>query len=93
MKAVSKHVDLTAFQPIEEANTKFAQTSNIGYGIGKISSYQYGKAILNLPHLCTTNTESTATLTPKSHDGSPFSLPPSLIFCKLFFLVMAAYKM
>ena len=83
MKAVSQHVDPTAFQPIEEANTKFTHNNKIGNGIGKISSYQYGKAILNLPRLCTTNTESTATLTLQSHDGSPFSLPPSLISCKL----------
>ena len=83
MKAVSQHVDPTAFQPIEETNTKFTQTNNIGNGIGNISSYQYRKAILSLPHLCTTNTESTATLTLQSHDGSPFSLPLSLIFCKI----------
>ena len=83
MKAVSQHVDPTVFQPVEEANTKFTHAYNIGNGIGKISSYHYGKTILNLPHLCTTNTESTATLTLQSHDGSPFSLPPSLISCKI----------
>ena len=38
MKTVSQTVDPTVFQPIEEANTKFTQTSDIRNGIGKISS-------------------------------------------------------
>ena len=83
MNTVSQHVDPTVFQPIEEANTKFTQTANnIGNGIGKISSYRFGEANLKtIP--CSPYTPSTATLTLQSHDGSPYSLPPSLISCKL----------
>ena len=83
MNTVSQHVDPTVFQPIEEANTKFTQTANnIGNDIGKISGYRYEEAILkSVP--CSPKTPSTATLTLQSHDGSIFSLPPSLISCKL----------
>ena len=79
IKTVSKNVDPKVFQPIEEADTKFTQTNIIGNDIGKISSHRYGEAILKkMP-----NTPLSTTLTLQSHDGSPFSLPPSLISCKL----------
>ena len=84
MNTISQDVDPTVFQPIEEANTKFAQTSNIRNGIGKISSHRYEKATLEKAPCYPSNTPSTATLTLQSHDGSPFSLPPSFISCKLF---------
>ena len=83
MNTVSQHVDPTVFQPIEEPNTKFTQTSDIRTGFGKISSYRYEKATLEKAPYYPSNTASTATLTLQSHDGSPFSLPPSLISCKL----------
>ena len=83
MNTVSQDVDPTVFQPIEEVNTKFAQTSNIRNGIGKISSHRYERASLEKSPCYPSNTPSTATLTLQSHDGSPFSLPPSLISCKL----------
>ena len=83
MNTISQHVDPTVFQPIEEANTKFTQTQNFGNGIGKISSYRYGEAILKTMQ-CSLNTPSTATLFIfQSHNCSIFSLPPSFIFCKL----------
>ena len=81
MNTVSQNVYPTVFQPIEEANTKFTRTNNIENGIGKISSFRYGEAILKT--VCSLNTPSTATLTLQSHDGSPFSLHPSLISCNL----------
>ena len=82
MNTVSQHVDPTVFRPIEEANTKLAHTVNIRHEIGTISSHGYGKAILKtMP--CSPNTPSTATLTLHSYDGSPFSLHPSFISCKL----------
>ena len=77
MEKVSQNI-----QPIEEANTKFTQTSNIKTGIGKITSHRYGKATLkSIPY--PPNTLSNAILTLNSFDGSPFSLSPSLILCKI----------
>ena len=82
MKTVNQHVNPTVFQPIEEPDTKFTRTINNKHEIGTISGHGYGKAILKtMP--CSPNTLSTAILTLQSHDDSPFSLPPSLIFCKL----------
>ena len=83
MNTVSQNVDPTVFQPIEEPDTKFTQTSDIRNGIGKISSHRYEKATLEKAPYYPSNTPSTATLTLQSHDGSPFSLSPSLISCKL----------
>ena len=83
MKTVSQTVEPTVFQPIEEPNTKFTQTSDIRNGIGKIFSHRYKEATLEKASYYPSNTPSTATLTLQSHDGSPFSLPPSLISCKL----------
>ena len=83
MNTVSQNVDPTVFQPIEEPNTKFTQTSDIRNGIGKIFSHRYEKATLEKALCYPSNTPSTATFTLQSHDGSPFSLPPSLISCKL----------
>ena len=82
MNTVSQHIDPTVFQPIEKPNTKFTQTKHVRNWIGKIYSHRYGEAFLKtMPY--SPNTPSTATLTLQSHDGSPFSLPPSLISCKL----------
>ena len=82
MNTVSQHIDPTVFQPIEEPEIKFTKILNIRNGIGEIFSHRYGKAIFkNKPF--SLNTPSTATLALQSHDGSLFSLPPSLISCKL----------
>ena len=83
INTVSQNVNPTVFQPIEEPDTKFTQTSDIRNGIGKISSHRYEKATLEKAPYYPSNTPSTATLTLQSHDGSPFSLSPSLISCKL----------
>ena len=50
--------------------------------IGDIKSSIFGKVVFSST-TCSPNTPSTATLTLQSQDGSPFSLPPSLISCKL----------
>ena len=83
MNTVSQTVDPTVFQPIEEPNTKFTQTSDLRNGIGKLSIHRYEKATLEKAPYYPSNTPSTATLTLQSHDGPPFSLPPSLISYKL----------
>ena len=83
MKTVSQHIDPTVFQPIEEADTKLTLTDNIASEIGGMTSVRFREAVLEKMPLCLPNTLSTATLTLLSHDGSPFSLPPSLISGKL----------
>ena len=83
MKTVSQHIDPTVFQPIEEADTKLTLTNNNASEIGGMTSIRFGEAVLEKMPSCLPNTSSTATLTLLSHDGSPFSLPPSLISGKL----------
>ena len=84
MKAVGENFEPTLFQPIEGLNIEFTQASNITDSIGEVTSYSFGKATLNTCTMpCSPNTPSTVTLALQSHDGSPFSLPPSLISCKL----------
>ena len=75
MNTATQHVDPTVFQPIESANVKLTKTDPTEKGIGLITSKTYGRSALEVvPSL-----PSTATLTLQSQDGSPFSLPPSLI--------------
>ena len=85
MTTVGQHTaDSSLFQPIERTDIQFTvinSTSN--QEIGEITSSAFGKATLN-SFSCLLNTPSTTTLTLQSHDGSPFSLPPSLISCKLY---------
>ena len=77
MNTATQHVDPTVFQPIENDKMKFTK-SNFIQEIGLITSTTYGKATLKvLP--CLAKQPSTATLTLQSQDGSPFSLPPTLI--------------
>ena len=78
MNTATQHVDPTVFQPIENANIKFMKTDTIEKEIGLITSTTYGKATLKVSP-CLAKRQSTATLTLQSQDGSPFSLPPSLI--------------
>ena len=82
MKTVSQDVEPTVFIPIEEANIKFLATSHISNGIGELTSFRYGDANVD-SSFYSSKAKSTATLTLQSHDGSPFSLPPSLISCIL----------
>ena len=78
MNTITRHVDPTALQPIDTPNIKFTKTDNIEYGIGLITSNAYKTATLEVL-LCLAKKPSIATLTLHSQDGSPFSLPPSLI--------------
>ena len=78
MNTATQHVDPTVFQPIENNEIKFTKKDTIEKEIGLITSTTYGKATLEvLP--CLAKRQSIATLTLQSQDGSPFSLPPSLI--------------
>ena len=78
MNTTTQHVDPTEFQPIENANMKFTKTEPTEKGIGLITSKTYGRSALEVvPSLV--KQQSTATLTLQSQDGSPFSLPLSLI--------------
>ena len=83
MKKVSQNVESTEFYPVEKADIKFSKDDITEREIGDITSSIFGKAVFSLP-ICSPNTPSTATLTLQSQDGSPFSLPPSLVSCKLF---------
>ena len=77
MNTTTQHVDPTVFQPIENDEIKFRKKDTI-QEIGLITSTTYGKATLKASP-CLAKRQSTATLTLQSQDGSPFSLPPSLI--------------
>ena len=78
MNTATQNVDPTVLQPIENAEMKFMKTDTIEKEIGLITSTTYGKATLKASP-CLAKRQSTATLTLQSQDGSPFSLPPSLI--------------
>ena len=82
INTTTQHVDPTVFQPIENDEIKFTKKCTIEKEIGLITSTTYGKATLKLSP-CLAKELSTATLTLQSQDGSPFSLPPSLIFSTL----------
>ena len=78
MNTATQHVDPTVFQPIENDEMRFTKKDAVEKEIGLITSTTYGKATLKLSP-CLAYKLSTATLTLQSQDGSPFSLPPSLI--------------
>ena len=82
MKIVGQNVESTELYPVEKADIKFSKNSIIEKEIGDIKSSIFGKAVFSLPS-CSPNIPSTATLTLQSQDGSPFSLPLSLVSCKL----------
>ena len=82
MKAVSQNVESAEIYPVEKADIKFSKNDITEKEIGDITSSIFGKAVFSST-TCSPNTPSTATLTLQSQDGSPFSLPPSLISCKL----------
>ena len=82
MKSVTRNVNPSVLEPIEKANIELAKAKKIQTEIGTISSTTYGKATLKVP-LCFAKKLSTATLSLQSQDGSPFPLPPSLIYSTL----------
>ena len=80
INAATHNVDPSVFQPIESADMKFTVYSNniTKEEIGLITNTTYNKATLTVSP-CVAKVPSTATLTLQSHDGSPLSLPLSLI--------------
>ena len=80
--AMQQEEQLTDSHLLDKADIKFIKRINIRDEIGEIMGKTYAKVFVKLCR-CSSNTASTATLTLQSHDGSPFSLPPSLISCKL----------
>ena len=77
MNTTTQHVDPKAFRPIENAEFKFIKIATENK-IGSIINTRNTKATLEvLPSLA--KRPSTATLTLQSQDGSPFSVPTSLI--------------
>ncbi len=80
MDSVTQHVDATVFQPIESANMKFTKTNIDADEIGLVTGISYDKATLEVPRVfLTAKQPSIATLALQSKDGSPFSLPSSVI--------------
>ena len=78
MDMATQHVDPVVFQPIENFDMQFTKNDTTEKEIGLITSTSYEKATLKASP-CHLNQPSTATLTLHSHNGSPFSFPPSLI--------------
>ena len=83
MKMAVELTETEVFQPMEEADMRFVKNDHTVTGIGHFSSNKgYEKTVLKSSP-CLAKAASTASLNIQSHDGSPFSLPPSLISCKL----------
>ena len=88
MTTVNQDVNPVVFQPIEEANITF--TSNqilvdkykMHEGIGQLKSKTFDKLIL-VKNACYVGKKSTITLNLQTQDGSPFSVPLSLISYEL----------
>ena len=78
MNTTTQHVDPTVFQPIENANIKFTKVAFTEKRIGFIKSITFEKATLEVLQ-SSANRLTIATLSLCSQDGSPSSLPPSLI--------------
>ena len=86
MTTVNQDVNPVVFQPIEEANITFTSNHTLVdkyEGIGQLKSKRIGKSIL-VKNACYVGKKSTIALNLQTQDGSPFSVPFSLISCKLF---------
>ena len=85
MTTVNQDVNPVAFQPIEEANTTFTRNQTLVdrfEGIGEFKSKPFGKSFL-LKSDCCLGRKSTITFNLQTHDGTPLSVPLSLISCEL----------
>ena len=87
MTTVNHDVNPVVFQPIEEPNITFTSNHTLVdtymyEGIGQLKSKTFGKSIL-VKNACYVGKKSTITLNLQTQDGSPFSVPPSLISCEL----------
>ena len=85
MTTVNQDVNPVVFQPIEEANITFTSNQTLVdkyEGIGELKSKMFDKSFL-VKNACYAGKKSTITLNLQTHDGSPFSVPLSLISCEL----------
>ena len=85
MTTVNQDVNPVVFQPIEEANITFTSNQTLVdkyEGIGEFKSKTFGKSVL-VKNACYVGKKSTITLKLQTQDGSPFSVPLSLISCEL----------
>ena len=85
MTTVNQDVNLVVFQPIEEANITFTSNQTLVdkyEGIGQLKSKMFGKSVL-VKNACYVGKKSTITLYLQTQDGSPLSVPLSLISCEL----------
>ena len=79
MRTGRENVHPAVFQPIEKANIQFSKgESEINNGIGEVKSDRYEKVVVRSSS-CFLDEQSTVTISLQSHDGSPFTPPPSLI--------------
>ena len=85
MTTVNQDVNSVVFQPIEEANITFTSNHTLldkYEGIGQLKSKPFGKSVL-VKNACYVGKKSTITLNLQTQDGSPLSVPLSLISCEL----------
>ena len=85
MTTVKQDVNPAVFQPIEEANITFTSNQTLVdkyQGIGQLKSKLFGKLVL-VKNACYVGKKSTITLNLQTQDGSPLSVPLSLISCEL----------
>ena len=85
MTTVNQDVNPVVFQPIEEANITFTSNHTLVdkyEGIGQLKSKTFSKSVL-VKNTCYVGKKSTITLNLQTQDGSPFSVPLSLISCEL----------
>ena len=85
MTTVNQDVNPVVFQPIEEANITFTSNQTLVdkyEGIGELKSIPFGKSIL-VKNAYYVGKKSTITLNLQTQDGSPLSVPFSLICCEL----------
>ena len=85
MTTVNQDVNPVVFQPIEEANITFTSNQTLvdNYeGIGELKSKTFGKSVL-VKNAYYVGKKLTITLKLQTQDGSPLSVPLSLISCEL----------
>ena len=85
MTTVNQDVNPVVFQPIEEANITFTRNQMLVgryEGIGELTSKTFGNSVL-IKNTCYVGKKSTVAVNLQTHDGSPFSVPLSLISCEV----------
>ena len=85
MTTVNQDVNPVVFQPIEEANITFTRNQTLVgryERIGELTSKTFGNSVL-VENTCYVGKKSTVAVNLQTHDGSPLSVPLSLISCEL----------